>query len=403
MQCPKCGNENSPDAKFCRACGNKLEGTEQGITSSLVKCPKCGHANESGKKYCPKCGTPVTVVAPIPETSVPVPPPAAPVPNHTVIQPTPVKRDHRRIIFGIVIVVVVLLCALIGYWYYPKTATLVKGKHPSVSTAKVIRRDGRFIAYDNGAVLDTQINLMWAAKDNGSKINWHGAKKYCENYRGGGYTDWRMPTQGELAGLYDAAKTYETDCGKNAHLTELIRLTCIATWASETRDSAAYRFFFDTGTLSWLSKSAIDPRLRALPVRFVNVKKVIAKGSSLLGEWVNVDPNTRSYKRLIIRSEGNMTFIHFYASSGSSQTEYDVGEAQCSAAMANTGLFTVTQKLSFKDEEDNVGLLDDGRLSVTSHVVFTDNSGRKPYSMTNIFKKTEVVAGKKAKKAKKAK
>jgi hypothetical protein len=68
-------------------------------------------------------------------------------------------------------------------------------------------RDGRFIAYDNGTVLDTSTNLMWAAKDNGSNINWADAES---NYRGGGYTDWRMPTQDELAGLYDGAVT-----GKN--------------------------------------------------------------------------------------------------------------------------------------------------------------------------------------------
>ena len=76
------------------------------------------------------------------------------------------------------------------------------------STAGEKARDGRFIAYDNGTVLDTKTNLMWAAKDNGSDINWADAKSYCENYRGGGYTDWRMPTTDELAGLYDAAKTY---------------------------------------------------------------------------------------------------------------------------------------------------------------------------------------------------
>ncbi len=78
---------------------------------------------------------------------------------------------------------------------------------------------------------------MWAAKDNGSNIDWANAKSYCENYRGGGYTDWRMPTQDELAGLYDAAKTYESDCGYDVHLTELIRLTCSWAWASETRGS----------------------------------------------------------------------------------------------------------------------------------------------------------------------
>jgi hypothetical protein len=72
-------------------------------------------------------------------------------------------------------------------------------------TAGESARDGRFIAYDNGTVSDTRTGLMWAAKDNGSKINWANAKSYCENYRGGGYTDWRMPTQDELAELYDMA------------------------------------------------------------------------------------------------------------------------------------------------------------------------------------------------------
>ncbi len=34
------------------------------------------------------------------------------------------------------------------------------------------KRDGRFIAYDNRTVLDTSTNLMWAARDNGSNIDW---------------------------------------------------------------------------------------------------------------------------------------------------------------------------------------------------------------------------------------
>ena len=97
-------------------------------------------------------------------------------------------------------------------------------------------RDGRFIAYDNGTVLDTKTNLMWADKDNGSDINWAKAKSYCENYRGGGYTDWRLPTLDELAGLYDKSKTYKAvRCGFDVHLTKLIRLTCSFVWASETR------------------------------------------------------------------------------------------------------------------------------------------------------------------------
>ncbi|MEI7673608.1 MAG: DUF1566 domain-containing protein, partial [Deltaproteobacteria bacterium] len=135
---------------------------------------------------------------------------------------------------------------------------------------KEIARDGRFIAYDNGTVLDTQTNLMWPAKDNGSDINWANGKSYCENYRGGGYTDWRMPTQDELAGLYDKSMIYKSVCGWDVHLTELIRLTCNALWTSETRaetrgSEAAY-FGFSNGNRYW-SRQSGDGGSRALPVR----------------------------------------------------------------------------------------------------------------------------------------
>ena len=127
-------------------------------------------------------------------------------------------------------------------------------------------KDGHFVAYANGTVLDTRTNLMWAARDNGSNINWANAKSYCENYRGGGYTDWRMPTQDELARLYDAGKSYKSDCGYTARLTELIHLTCTPPWASETRGSDAAFFDFYVGKRLWYPQSGAY-NLRALPVR----------------------------------------------------------------------------------------------------------------------------------------
>ena len=145
-------------------------------------------------------------------------------------------------------------------------------QRPSISTVNEIKKDGYFIAYDNGTVMDARTNLMWAAKDNGADINWQNAKSYCENYRGGGYTDWRMPTQEELAGLYDPAKTYQPECrgffgGRwDLHLTDLIRLTCIAPWASETRGSGAASLYFHDGTRSWVPSHGGE-NLRALPVR----------------------------------------------------------------------------------------------------------------------------------------
>lgn len=145
--------------------------------------------------------------------------------------------------------------------------TFFAAKH---AEAGEVGRDGRFIAYDNGTVLDTKTNLMWASKDSGSEINWASAKYYCENYRGGGYTDWRMPTQDELAGLYDASLMgYAQDCGAQygkVKITNFINLSCCCPWALETRESDAAYFSFNHGLRYWYPKSFISLG-RALPVR----------------------------------------------------------------------------------------------------------------------------------------
>jgi len=132
-------------------------------------------------------------------------------------------------------------------------------------------RDGRFIAYENETVLDTKTKLMWAAKDNGNTVNWSDAKSYCENYRGGGYTDWRMPTQDELAGLYDETKTYKADNGKTFHLTKLIHLTSFVVWASEgsastDRTATSASFIFYNGK-RFRARSVNFSEICALPVR----------------------------------------------------------------------------------------------------------------------------------------
>ena len=76
---------------------------------------------------------------------------------------------------------------------------------------KEIARDGRFIAYSNGTVLDTKTNLMWAAKDDGRGLMEHKVDDYVVNYRGGGHTDWRMPTIDELTTIYDPEKLNRYD------------------------------------------------------------------------------------------------------------------------------------------------------------------------------------------------
>ena len=125
----------------------------------------------------------------------------------------------------------------------------------------------RFIASDNGTVMDTRTKLMWAANDNGSKVNWVDATAYCADFRAGGYTDWRMPTLDELEGLYDEEATQQM--GSFAlHLTELIKLTACCPWASETRGMQAALLDFTDGYPMWQywTYGLYYPG-RALPVR----------------------------------------------------------------------------------------------------------------------------------------
>jgi len=129
-------------------------------------------------------------------------------------------------------------------------------------------RDGNFIAYDNGTVLDTRTNLMWAARDNGSKINWQSAKSYCEHYRGGGYKDWRMPTQDELLVLY-VPQSYHDSTRSDVYINasgKLIDITNYILWASETHGSNAAGFSFYNGSKLWYPQSS-NHDARALPVR----------------------------------------------------------------------------------------------------------------------------------------
>lgn len=140
-------------------------------------------------------------------------------------------------------------------------------------TRKEKERVNRFKAYNNDIVLDIKTNLMWASRDNGSNITWEDAKSYCENYRGGGYTDWRMPGQDELAELYDSAEAHQSGSCKHIKLTGLIYLTNCSVWAAETQPRKNKRtydksaiFNFEGGERYWQPQNHFYKNV-ALPVR----------------------------------------------------------------------------------------------------------------------------------------
>jgi hypothetical protein len=120
----------------------------------------------------------------------------------------------------------------------------------------------RFMDHDDGTVTDTKTGLMWAAKDNGNLINWQTARSYCQNYNGGGHTDWRIPTLTEISSLYDPKEKNK----HGYHVNRLIDISAATCWASDTRDYKAARFNLINGEVYWLRKSYSGPS-RVLPVR----------------------------------------------------------------------------------------------------------------------------------------
>ena len=109
----------------------------------------------------------------------------------------------------------------------------------------------------HGTVVDKTTKLMWAARDNQQNINWTDAQAYCEQYNGGGYDDWRMPTQSELAALFLAG------IEKNG---EMIAISGERVWAQETDDSKGGFCHFKREGCGWGEK-VMSITLRALPVR----------------------------------------------------------------------------------------------------------------------------------------
>jgi hypothetical protein len=146
------------------------------------------------------------------------------------------------------------------------------GKDSSGPLVKAIDNHGRFTACDNGTVKDTRTGLMWAAKDNGGPISWDDAKKYCRDYRAGGYSDWRMPTQEELTALYDPEITNPLPpaegCKGGYHITELIHISCCCIWSWDGMSEVETFFHFGLGPKGWRDQSLSD-NPRALPVRYV--------------------------------------------------------------------------------------------------------------------------------------
>ena len=136
----------------------------------------------------------------------------------------------------------------------------------AADTPKEIGREEQFVAYDDGTVLDTKTKLMWASTS--SKVTtWDNAVTYIANFKGGGYTDWRLPTKDELETLLDAWMKSP----RGFLLTKYIDIQACCPWATgkkrkDPQDKYRVAFDFTTGG-SYFTLRNNDSKSPALPVR----------------------------------------------------------------------------------------------------------------------------------------
>jgi hypothetical protein len=167
----------------------------------------------------------------------------------------------------------------------PPAPTPAADTHAEKVPPKETGKDGQFTSYDDGTVLDTKTKLMWMGRDNGVAMSWPDAKKYAVDYRGAGYSDWRLPTLAEVSGLYDKSKVHKTFClaavddlgvaADEVHLPDIFHLSCTRMWTSEERSNkpgSATVFDFHSGADAARpeAKEFVDTASRVLVVR--NVK-----------------------------------------------------------------------------------------------------------------------------------
>lgn len=96
-----------------------------------------------------------------------------------------------------------------------------------------------------GYWVDSAKGLVWAAKDNGKRVSWHRATKYCRNLRLGGNSDWRLATINELEGLVYL----------RAYATEHVGSSDILHWKGDLQVNGGLQL---TGDRQWSSSPLID-------------------------------------------------------------------------------------------------------------------------------------------------
>jgi hypothetical protein len=103
------------------------------------------------------------------------------------------------------------------------------------------------------------------------------------------------------------------------------------------------------------------------------------------GSWVNENAFSGGITRVEIQQRLNQLHVHTWGKCVPQDCDHGSREVLVSSIKDRT--FSIATDLSFKKEARELTLLPDGRLQLTSHNHFIDNSGRPDYDSSDYFKK----------------
>jgi len=122
----------------------------------------------------------------------------------------------------------------------------------SEKEAHVSTSHGRFVK-DGNIIIDYQTNLQWRVGPD-SDTDWHEANSWVNGLGG----SWRMPSLGELGGLYNAGIKH----GDWGHFQN----SGYYVWSSQPNGAFAWMFYFDRGYERYIDRTSAINR-RAFAVR----------------------------------------------------------------------------------------------------------------------------------------
>jgi hypothetical protein len=123
---------------------------------------------------------------------------------------------------------------------------------------EIVARDGRYVAYANRVVCDCFSGLEWLPGPD-KDMSWEAGIRWASGLSTGG-GGWRLPTLGELKGLFKKNK-------RGDNLSPLFETDITDIWSCEIQDEeSAWGFNFLPGNQFWTYKTS-SVRFRVLAVR----------------------------------------------------------------------------------------------------------------------------------------